>query len=69
MRLVYWGRRLDVKWDPGTKVTPSGGLAYFAVFLKVFPGPVMNCIAEWGTVGLFWLLLYWMYRREIFLRV
>ena len=27
--------RLDVKWDPGTKVTPSGGLAYFAVFLKV----------------------------------
>ena len=30
-----YGGRLDVKWDPGTKVTPSGGLAYFAVFLKV----------------------------------
>lgn len=29
-----YGGRLDVKWDPGTKVTPSGGLAYLAVFLK-----------------------------------
>ena len=33
--ILAYGGRLDVKWDPGTKVTPSGGLAYFAVFLKV----------------------------------
>lgn len=42
---------------------------FFGGFLKAFPGPLMNCLAEWGTVGLFWLLLYWMYRHEIFLRV
>lgn len=42
---------------------------FFGGLMRAFPGPVMNCIAEWGTVGLFWLLLYWMYRREIFLRV
>ena len=55
----------------GRPITPKTFLAatkfFFGGFLKVFPGPVMNCIAEWGTVGLFWLLLYWMYRREIFL--
>src|SRR5574344_1156050 len=29
-----YGGRMDVRWDPGTKVTASGGLAYFALFLK-----------------------------------
>ena len=29
-----YGGRMDVRWDPGTKVTSSGGLAYFALFLK-----------------------------------
>lgn len=29
-----YGGRMDVRWDPGTKVTASGGLAYLAVFLK-----------------------------------
>ena len=29
-----YGGRLAVRWDPGTKVTASGGLAYFAMFLK-----------------------------------
>jgi len=42
---------------------------FFGGLLKCFPGPVMNCAAEWGTIGLFWLLLYYMYRKEIFLRV
>ena len=59
--LVYW--IVDVRGLEYEKAFFFGG------FLKAFPGPVMNCIAEWGTVGLFWLLLYWMYRREIFLKV
>ena len=42
---------------------------FFGVLMTRFPGPVMNCIAEWGTVGLFWLLLYYMYKRGIYLRV
>jgi len=29
-----YGGRMDVRWDPGSKVTASGGLAYFALFLK-----------------------------------
>ena len=29
-----FGGRMDVKWEPGTKVTSAGGLAYLAVFLK-----------------------------------
>ena len=29
-----YGGRMDVRWDPDTKVTASGGLAYFALFLK-----------------------------------
>ena len=29
-----YGGRMDVRWDPGTKATASGGLAYLAVFLK-----------------------------------
>ena len=42
---------------------------FFGELMRSYPGPVMNCIAEWGTVGLFWLLLYYMYRKNIFLRV
>lgn len=29
-----YGGRMGVRWDPGTKVTASGGLAYFALYLK-----------------------------------
>ena len=42
---------------------------FFGELMRSYPGPVMNCIAEWGTVSLFWLLLYYMYRKNIFLRV
>jgi hypothetical protein len=42
---------------------------FFGELMRSYPGPVMNCIAEWGTIGLFWLLLYYMYRRQIFLKV
>ena len=42
---------------------------FFGELMRSFPGPVMNCVAEWGTVGLFWLLLYYMYRKGMFLRV
>jgi hypothetical protein len=30
-----FGGRLEVNWTPGARVTSSGGLAYFAIFLKV----------------------------------
>lgn len=42
---------------------------FFGGLMRIFPGPIMNCIAEWGTLGLFWLLLLWMYNRKIFLKV
>lgn len=30
-----YGGRMEVRWDPGAKATPSGGLAHFAFYLKL----------------------------------
>jgi len=34
VELPTFGGRLDVRWEPGARVTSVGGLAYFAMFLK-----------------------------------